>query len=88
MAGKYDQPDRRPAVVTGASSGIGAATALALGAAGHPVALGARRVDACEKVAAQIRESGGEAVALALDVTDAESGARIAGGASTELGAI
>jgi NADP-dependent 3-hydroxy acid dehydrogenase YdfG len=88
MAGKYDQPDRRPAVVTGASSGIGAATALALGAAGHPVALGARRVDACEKVAAQIRESGGEAVALALDVTDAESVARVAADASTELGAI
>jgi NADP-dependent 3-hydroxy acid dehydrogenase YdfG len=52
------------------------------------VALGARRVDACEKVAAQIRESGGEAVAVALDVTDAESVARFAADASTELGAI
>jgi NADP-dependent 3-hydroxy acid dehydrogenase YdfG len=88
MAGKYAQPDRRPAVVTGASSGIGAATALALGAAGHPVALGARRVDSCEKVAAQIRESGGEAVALPLDVTDAESMSRFASQVTAELGDI
>ena len=48
---KYEQPDRRPAVVTGASSGIGAATALVLGAPGFPVALGARRTDQCEEVA-------------------------------------
>jgi NADP-dependent 3-hydroxy acid dehydrogenase YdfG len=88
MAGKYTQPDRRPAVVTGASSGIGAATALALGAAGHPVALGARRVDACEKVAAQIRESGGEAVACELDVTDGESVSRFASHVTAELGPI
>ena len=54
---KYAQPDRRPAVVTGASSGIGAATALALAAAGYPVALGARRTDKCEEVATAIRAS-------------------------------
>ena len=38
-------PDRRTAVVTGASSGHGAAIAARLAAAGHPVVVGARRVD-------------------------------------------
>jgi NAD(P)-dependent dehydrogenase (short-subunit alcohol dehydrogenase family) len=66
-------PQRRPAVVSGASSGIGAATAVALAAAGHPVALGARRAAQCEAVAAQIRSGGGEAIALQLDVTDGDS---------------
>ena len=42
---KYAQPELRPVIVTGASSGIGAATATALAAAGFPVALGARRTD-------------------------------------------
>ncbi len=44
-------PDRRPAVVTGASSGIGLATARALAAGGHPVVLGARRLGRCEEIA-------------------------------------
>jgi NADP-dependent 3-hydroxy acid dehydrogenase YdfG len=60
--------DRPTAVVTGASSGIGAATAHALAGAGFHVVLGARRLDRCEKIAAEI---GG--TALPLDVTDAES---------------
>jgi len=71
--GRYDQPARRPAVVTGASSGIGAATALELSRAGHPVALGARRVERCEEVAAEIRAARGEAVAHPLDLRDADS---------------
>ena len=65
--------DRRPAVVTGASVGIGAATARTLAAQGFPVALGARRGDKCEEVAAQIRDAGGEAFAHQLDVTDTAS---------------
>jgi NADP-dependent 3-hydroxy acid dehydrogenase YdfG len=73
MAGFPEHPARRPAVVTGASVGIGAATAQALAAAGHPVALGARRGGKCEELAAQIRADGGEAFAHQLDVTDAES---------------
>ena len=81
-------PDRRPAVVAGASSGIGAATAVALGAAGFPVAVGARRLDRCEKVAAQIREAGGEAVAHPLDVTSAQSVADFAQAAAADLGDI
>lgn len=55
-------------LVTGASSGIGAATALALGRAGARVALTARRVDACAGIARQIEAAGGEALALGMDV--------------------
>lgn len=86
MSGKYAQPDRRPAVVTGASSGIGAATALTLGAAGFPVALGARRVELCEEVAAQIRADGGEAVARPLDLRDETSVADFAAAVAGDLG--
>ncbi|HET7736515.1 MAG TPA: SDR family oxidoreductase [Nocardioidaceae bacterium] len=81
-------PERRPAVVTGASGGIGAATALALAAAGFPVALGARRTDKCEEVAAQIRDSGGEAFVHALDVGDADSVKSFAAAATEALGDI
>lgn len=65
--------ERPVAVVTGASSGIGAATARALAAAGFAVVLGARRVDRCAEVAAEI---GGTAVRL--DVTDPDSVAAFA----------
>src|SRR5580693_5781137 len=66
-------PARRPAIVAGASSGIGAATAVELATHGFPVALGARRVEKCQGIADQIRADGGEAIALPLDVTDVES---------------
>lgn len=66
-------PERRAAVVTGASSGHGLATAHALAAAGHPVVLGARRLDRLEEAAAKIVADGGEAVALSLDLTDEAS---------------
>lgn len=81
-------PTRRPAVVTGASSGIGAATALALAGAGHPVVLGARRVDRLEELAGKIRADGGEAVALALDLADDDSIDAFAVGANDALGPI
>ena len=55
------------AVVTGASSGIGAATARALAEAGYEVVLGARRLERIEKLASEL---GGGARAVALDVTD------------------
>ncbi len=58
-------PARRPAIVAGASSGIGAATAVELAAHGFPVALGARRVDKCEEIVDKIRADGGEAIAPA-----------------------
>ena len=55
MARFEPHPQRRPAIIAGASSGIGAATATELAAHGFPVALGARRVDKCEELAARIR---------------------------------
>lgn len=57
-------------LVTGASSGIGRATALAFAAAGAKLALVARRRDVLEIVA---REAGGETLVLPTDVTDAEA---------------
>ena len=63
----------RVAVVTGASSGIGRAVAIALGALGWRVALGARGIDKLDETAALVIEAGGEACPRALDVTDAAS---------------
>jgi NAD(P)-dependent dehydrogenase (short-subunit alcohol dehydrogenase family) len=63
----------RTAVVTGASAGIGRAIAIALGALGWSVAVGARRVAALEETAALVGEAGGKTVARELDVTDAGS---------------
>jgi len=81
-------PERRPAVVTGASSGIGAATAQALAAAGHPVVLGSRRHAVLETTAQAIRDEGGEAVAIAVDLADTDSVADFAAAAVDAVGEI
>lgn len=86
--GLPSHPDRRPALVTGASSGIGAATATALSAAGFPVALAARRVERLEDVAKVLRDAGGEVAVVRLDVTDDESVGAAAVAASDALGDI
>ena len=66
-------PDRRPAIVTGASSGIGLATARVLAARGHPVVLGARRAERCREVATEMARAGAEAHAFGLDLADSRS---------------
>ena len=62
--------DGRVAIVTGASSGIGAATARELGRRGATVVLAARRVDALETQALAVRAAGGTAAPVPTDVTD------------------
>ena len=57
------------AIITGASSGIGYATALALSKAGVKVAIGARRTDKLEQLENEIKKNGGDVLSQKLDVT-------------------
>ena len=57
------------AIITGASSGIGYATALALSKAGAKVAIGARRTDKLEQLENEIKKNGGDMLSQKLDVT-------------------
>ncbi len=75
-------------MVTGASSGLGAAIARALGALGWSVAVGARRLDPLNEIAAQVEAAGGTAFAHPLDVSDAESIEAFVAAAEHELGPI
>lgn len=59
------------ALVTGASSGLGAHFAKVLAAAGAKVIVAARRIEKLEQVVAQISEAGGQATAIAMDVSNA-----------------
>jgi len=62
--------DGTAALVTGASSGLGAATARALAAEGASVALVARRQEALDEIVSDIERQGGHAVAFATDITE------------------
>jgi NADP-dependent 3-hydroxy acid dehydrogenase YdfG len=62
--------EHKVVVITGASSGLGEATARYLAARGAAVVLGARRTDKLEQIAGEIRTAGGKAEVVATDVTD------------------
>ncbi|MFB3102546.1 MAG: SDR family NAD(P)-dependent oxidoreductase [Alphaproteobacteria bacterium] len=80
--------DGQVAIVTGASSGLGAHFAETLAKAGAKVAIGARRVDRLAALAEQIADSDGRALPIELDVTDAGSVAEAIRIAEEELGPI
>ncbi len=75
------------ALITGASSGLGASFAKVLSENGARVVIAARRLDKLEALAAEIRSGGGEALPIAMDVTSAESVEAGFAKIQTELGA-
>ena len=75
-------------VITGASSGLGEATARLLSAQGATVVLGARRVERLQKLADELNAKGGKALALATDVTDHEQVKKLVDSAVQKYGRI
>jgi NADP-dependent 3-hydroxy acid dehydrogenase YdfG len=72
--------------ITGASSGIGEATARLLGERGAKVVLGARRVAQLDEISAELRDRGGQAIVCATDVTRRDDLERLVGTAVAEFG--
>ncbi|MGQ4480957.1 SDR family oxidoreductase [Streptomyces sp. SAS_276] len=79
---------RKVILVTGASSGIGEATALRLAADGHQLVAGARREDRLADLAAKVRADGGSIDVRRLDVTDRADVAEFVGRALREHGRV
>ncbi len=80
--------DGRKVLITGASSGIGAATAEAMVAAGASVALGARRKERLDELAERISGDGGTAVAIGVDVGVEDEARALVETANAELGGL
>src|SRR3954451_18949558 len=78
----------RVVAITGASSGIGEATALACAAEGAAVALAARRTDRIQALAERIRAEGGKAIAVETDITDEASARAFVERTAIELGGL
>jgi NAD(P)-dependent dehydrogenase (short-subunit alcohol dehydrogenase family) len=76
------------AVITGSTKGIGKAIAEALAAFGARVVISSRKQDACERVAGEIREAGGEAFPLACNVSQKEQIEGLLAGARAQWGRI
>ncbi len=75
-------------VITGASSGLGEATARLLSSLGATVLLGARRVDRLQALADELNSTGGRALAVATDVTDAGQVKRLVDTAVEKFGSV
>ncbi len=80
--------ENKVVLITGASSGIGEATARLLASKGAKVLLGARRTERLEKIVGEIRQAGGTAECRPLDVTSLEDAKDFAAFAEEKLGPI
>jgi clavulanate-9-aldehyde reducatase len=80
--------DGQVAAITGASSGIGEATALELARAGAAVAVGARRRERLDSLVERVEAEGGRARAFGVDVSDETQARAFIGGAKEELGGL